>query len=197
MEVSSNIADRSVPRSGGTGGEWEVAQEIVAEEEGAPPLPRDQEELHDIIGLYQDSFPDYTQLQDADYDYDAFEEYNSFQGTFEDSGAAGVQNTFEYSDTFQDYNEIQDTLDNTENDFDDSEIVIENTNDFDDYEDTAGGGAEVPGGEAQCESSAEAEAVTVVDSLAFVMTGEEDAASTATIVLQRVAEHQDKVNTMV
>ena len=169
----------------------------MAEEEGAPPLPRDQEELHDIIGLYQDSFPDYTQLQDAGYDYDAFEEYNSFQGTFEDSGAAGVQNTFEYSDTFQDYNEIQDTLDNTENDFDDSEIVIENTNDFDDYEDTAGGGAEVPGGEAQCESSAEAEAVTVVDSLAFVMTGEEDAASTATIVLQRVAEHQDKVNTMV
>ena len=191
MEVWSHIADRSDPRSGGTGEEWEVAQEIVAEEEGAPPLPRDQEELHDIIGLYQDSFPDYSQLQD----YDAFEEYNSFQGTFEDSGGGGVQNTFEYSDTFQDYNEIQDTLDNTENDFDDSEIVIENTNDFDDYEDTAGGGAEVPGGEAECEGSAEAAAVTVLDSLAFVMTGEEDTASTATIVLQRVAEHQDKVST--
>ena len=155
--------------------DWTEAENIVKEEQGAPALPATRAEINkvigigvksedygDLIGLYQDTFEEYNEIDDS-YSYDAFEEYDSFQ---EDSN-------FEYGDILSDYG-----LDNADTDAivtdvgDASEDLLTDTCTAEEASDTVSN-------------------LTVLDSLTFSMTGEEG--SSATIELQEVEEHEDKV----
>ena len=167
--------------------DWAEAENIVKEEPGAPPLPDTRAELNkvigigeesedygDLVGLYQDTFEEYNEIDDSySYDYDAFEDYNSFQ---EDSN-------YEYGDILSDYNDVQDSLDNAETD---NAIV---TDVGDSNED---GGDLLTDTCAPEEDSETTLDLTVLDSVSFSMTGEEG--SSATIELQEVEEHEDQVN---
>jgi len=226
-------------RTGTTAEEWESAQEIVEQEPDAPPLPTNQDELNDVIGLYQDTFEDYNEIDDAYVDYqDVFEDYGSFQDSFDDVNV--ISNTFEYADTFGDYNinqdnnekgefeveesidvisdnyvysdvfdeiqnqdsnyqddfeeynEIQDSLD----DYNDIIEILEDDFEYDIQQDLEDTGQEIATADV-CETTdadSETESLTVIDSKTFIMTEEEDDSSNATIVLQEVAEHKEKVN---
>ena len=227
-------------RTGTTAEEWESAQEIVEQEPDAPPLPTNQDELNDVIGLYQDTFEDYNEIDDAYVDYqDVFEDYGSFQDSFDDSNNV-ISNTFEYADTFGDYSinqdnneqgefEVEDTFDvisdnyvysdvfdeiqnqdsNYQDDFEEYNEIQDSLDDYndiieileDDYEydiqqDLEDTGQEIATADV-CETTdadSETESLTVIDSKTFIMTEEEDDSSSATIVLQEVAEHKEKLN---
>ena len=172
--------------------DWAAAEDIVKEEPGAPRLPDTRAELNevigigeepdydDLIGLYQDTFEEYNEIDDS-YSYDAFEDYDSFQ---EDSNVEDIQNTFEYADIFEDYGGVQDNLENVETG---DEIVTDVGDSFESL-----GAQNVDEEEVTNTCDADDESLTVLDSVTFNMAGEEG--SSATIELQEVEEHEDKVN---
>ena len=106
-------------RTGTTEEEWEVAKQVVDNDPEAPSLPEDDEELNDIIGLYQDTFEEYNDIENTFEDYDSFSSYEdqfSDYSSFQEDNSVSVQNTFEYPDyqstiieAFEEYNEIDDT----------------------------------------------------------------------------------------
>ena len=163
--------------------DWAEAENIVKEEPGAPALPDTRAELNkvigigeesddygDLIGLYQDTFEEYNEIDDS-YSYDTFEDYDSFQ---EDSN-------YEYGDILNDYNGVQDNLETEEID---NAIVTDVSDPFEDEEDLLTD---------TCLSEDDTITdLTVLDSLSFSMEGDEG--TSAAIELQRVEEHEDKVN---
>ena len=154
--------------------DWAEAEIIVKEEPGAPALPdtraeinevigigEESEDYGDLIGLYQDTFDEYNEIDDS-YSYDTFEDYDSFQ---------------------EDYNGVQDNLENEEID---NAIVTDVGDSFEDEEDLLTD---------TCASEDDSDTIsdlTILDSLSFSMAGDEG--TSATIELQEVEEHEDKVN---
>ena len=106
-------------RTGTTEEEWEVAKQVVDNDPEAPSLPEDDDELNDIIGLYQDTFEEYNDIENTFEDYDSFSSYEdqfSDYSSFQEDNSVSVQNTFENPDyqstiieAFEEYNEIDDT----------------------------------------------------------------------------------------
>ena len=87
-------------KTGNTQEEWEVAKQVVDNDPEGPALPEDEEELNDIIGLYQDTFDNYNEISDTFEDYSDYS--SSYQDQFQFDDSTIVQNTFEYSDDYTD-----------------------------------------------------------------------------------------------
>ena len=153
-------------KTGNTEEEWEVAKQAVDNDPEAPPLPEDEEELNDIIGLYQDTFDNYNEISDTFEDYSDYS--SSYQDQFQFDDNTIVQNTFEYSD---DYTDIVEAFD------EDNEVNEDNADSL------------------SCDQSVDVtdnEILTVLDTKSFTMRGESDSSNTATINILNIEEYPDK-----